>query len=245
MCGRFNFPTNPALVAAIFNVVRGMEAAREYRPRSNVAPTTRVVAFRSEEGERAFFLPKWGLIPSWSKDAKIAAQCINTRSESVETKPAFRSAFKKRRCVVLADGFYEWKKGAKPTDKQPYYISLKGGKRMPFAGLWETWNSPDGPVETCTICTTDANELMTPLHDRMPVILPEAVIDHWLDLDVSDAAELKPLLAQYPDDEMQFWPVSKRVGSVKNEDPHLTDPVEVDGAESPPAPKGQRNLFGA
>lgn len=221
MCGRFNFPTNPALVAEIFSVVRGMEAAREYRPRSNVAPTTRVLAFRIEEGARSFFLPKWGLIPSWSKDAKSAFKCINARSETVEKLASFRTAFKKRRCVVLADGFYEWRK----PDKQPFYISLKHGKRMPFAGLWETWNSPEGPLESCTICTTDANELMSELHDRMPVILPEAVIDHWIDPDVTDPDEVKPMLAQYDSDEMQFWPVSKRVGNVRNDDPHLTDPV--------------------
>lgn len=220
MCGRYNLRTNPAVFAEAFHVLRGLESLADFRPRSNVAPTTRVLAFR-DAGGREFFAPKWGLIPSWSKDAKMAASCINARSDTVDTKPAFRTAFKKRRCVVLADGFYEWRK----PDKQPFYISLTGGRPMPFAGLWETWNSPDGPLETCTICTTDANDVMSVLHDRMPVILPEAVIDHWLDPDVTDPAEIRPLLAQYPGEQIQFWPVSKRVGNVRNDGPDLPVPV--------------------
>jgi putative SOS response-associated peptidase YedK len=243
MCGRIVLRSSYARQREIFALTGEFHSDPDFRPRFNVAPTTRVMAFRQVEGQRMLFTPKWGLIPGWSKDAKIAAQCINARSESVDTKPAFRSAFKKRRCVVLADGFYEWKKGATPADKQPYYVSLRDGKPMPFAGLWETWNSPDGPLETCAICTTDSNALMSAVHDRMPVILPHAVIDHWLDPEISDAAELKPLLAQYPEDELQFWPVSKRVGSVKNDDQHLTDPVAEDAPAAPPSPKGQRSLF--
>jgi putative SOS response-associated peptidase YedK len=157
-----------------------------------VAPTQTVICVR-DGAEREFFQAKWGLIPSWAKDAKIGSSCINARSETIDTKPAFRRAFKKRRCLVLADGFYEWRK----TDKQPHNITLTSGPLF-LAGLWETWTSPEGPVESCTICTTEANEFMQALHDRMPVILPRALVDHWLDPTVTDRDELKPLLVQYP-----------------------------------------------
>lgn len=144
MCGRFTLRTNPREFAEIFAVARQLEG--EWWPSYNVAPTQNVVCIRDGE-EREFFKAKWGLIPSWAKDAKIGASCINARVETVDTKPAFRSAFKKRRCLVLADGFYEWRR----TDKQPYFISLKSGQPMTFAGLWEFWISPEGPVESCTL----------------------------------------------------------------------------------------------
>jgi putative SOS response-associated peptidase YedK len=143
--------------------------------------------------------------------------------ETVDTKPAFCSAFKKRRCLVLADGFYEWRM----ADKQPHYITLKSGQPMAFAGLWETWTSPEGPLESCTICTTDANDIMGQLHDRMPIILPRPVIDHWLDPDVTDPAELKPMLLQFPGEEMHSWQVSKAVGNVRNQGPSLIEPIDA------------------
>jgi putative SOS response-associated peptidase YedK len=176
-----------------------------------------------DSDQREFFTAKWGLIPSWAKDAKIGSQCINARVETVDTKPAFRSAFKKRRCLVVADGFYEWRN----TDKQPHYITLKSGQPMAFAGLWETWKSPEGPVESCTICTTDANNMMGRLHDRMPIILPRATVDHWLDPVVTDSEDLKPMLLQFPCDEMQSWPVAKAVGNVRNQGPALIAPIDA------------------
>ena len=190
MCGRFTLRTNPREFAEILAVVRQLED--EWRPSYNIAPTQNVVCVRDGE-EREFFKARWGLIPSWAKDAKIGSSCINARVETVDTKPAFRSAFKKRRCLVMADGFYEWR----PSDKQPFFISLKSGEQMAFAGLWESWKSPDGPVESCTICTTDANDMMGHLHDRMPIILPRHAVDHWLDPGVSDADELKPMLHEF------------------------------------------------
>jgi len=220
MCGRFTLRTNPREFAEIFSVIRQMED--EWRPAYNIAPTQSVVCVRDGE-QREFFKPKWGLIPSWAKDAKIGNSCINARVETVDTKPAFRSAFKKRRCLVMADGFYEWRR----TDKQPHFISLKSGEQMAFAGLWEFWKSPEGPVESCTICTTEANEMMGELHDRMPVILPHKAIDHWLDPRVNDPDELKPMLAKFPGDEMQAWPVGKAVGNVRNQGPELIEPVSV------------------
>ena len=220
MCGRINQHKNPAEFAELFSVVAGL--TDNWMPRYNLAPTQPALCVRDAE-QREFFQPKWGLIPSWAKDAKIGSSCINARVDTVDTKPAFRTAFKKRRCLVMADGFYEWRK----ADKQPHFISLRSGEPMSFAGLWETWNSPDGPLESCTICTTDANDMMGRLHDRMPVILPRGVVDHWLDTSVTDPAELKPLLMQYPGEHMQSWPVGKEVGNVRNQGPQLMAPIDV------------------
>jgi putative SOS response-associated peptidase YedK len=220
MCGRFNLFTNPRLFAEVFAVARTFDD--DWTPAYNIAPTQKVLCIRDGE-QREFFKAKWGLIPSWAKDAKIGNSCINARVETVETKPAFRSAFKKRRCLVMADGFYEWRR----SDKQPHFISLKSGEQMAFAGLWEFWKSAEGPVESCTICTTNAHDMMGQLHDRMPVILPRATIDHWLDPAVNDPAELKPMLTQFPGEEMQSWPVGKAVGNVRNQGPQLMEPVGV------------------
>src|SRR5580704_9395637 len=162
MCGRFNLFTNPRLFAEVFAVARTFDD--DWTPAYNIAPTQKVLCIRDGD-EREFFKAKWGLIPSWAKDAKIGASCINARVETVDTKPAFRSAFKRRRCLVVADGYYEWRK----SDKQPFYISAESGQPMAFAGLWEAWKSPDGPVESCTIITTEATDSMGELHDRMPV----------------------------------------------------------------------------
>ena len=219
MCGRFNLFTNPRLFAEVFAVARTFDD--DWTPAYNIAPTQKVLCIRDGD-DRELFKAKWGLIPSWAKDAKIGASCINARVETVDTKPAFRSAFKKRRCLVIADGFYEWRK----SDKQPHFISLKSGDQMAFAGLWETWKSPEGVVESCTICTTDANDMMGQLHDRMPVILPRPAIDHWLDPKVSDADELKPMLRQLPSEEMQSWTVGKAVGNVRNQGPALMEPID-------------------
>ncbi len=219
MCGRFNLKSNLSLIAEYFAVVRGF--IEPWSPRYNIAPTQNVLCVRDSD-QREYFYPKWGLIPSWSKDAKIASACINARVETVDTKPAFRTAFKNRRCLVIADGFYEWRIG----DKVPYNISLKSGKPMPFAGLWETWESPDGPVETCTICTTNANDMMGQLHNRMPVILPLEAIDLWLNPKITDAKKVKPLLLQYSSEDMQSWAVGKAVGNVRNQGPQLMEPID-------------------
>jgi putative SOS response-associated peptidase YedK len=220
MCGRFTLRTIPRDWAEVFAVVRQMEG--DWGPAYNIAPTQQVLCIRDRE-ERELFKAKWGLIPSWAKDAKIGSSCINARVETVDTKPAFRSAFKQRRCLVMADGFYEWRK----SDKQPHYISLKSGEQMAFAGLWQAWKSPDGWIDSCTICTTDAHDMMGQLHDRMPVILPRITIDHWLDLKVSDADELKSMLRQFPGEEMQSWAVGRAVGNVRNQGPKLMEPIDT------------------
>lgn len=224
MCGRFNQHVNPREWAAILGVAR--EFSQDWQPRYNIAPTQPVLCIR-DAAEREIFSARWGLIPSWAEDAKIGAQCINARTETIESKPAFRSAFKKRRCLVMADGFYEWQKDTPVKgEKQPHYISLRSREPMAFAGLWETWNSPDGPLASCTICTTDANDMMGRLHDRMPVILPRDMIDLWLNPKMTEPEELKPILQQLPSEHMQSWAVGKTVGNVKSQGPDLMKPIE-------------------
>jgi putative SOS response-associated peptidase YedK len=219
MCGRFNLRTNPSEFAKLFGVLG--DYSQPWTPRYNIGPTQPVLCVR-DGAEREFFMPKWGLIPSGAEDAKDAIQCINARSESIDTRPAFRSAFQKRRCLVIADGFYEWR----AADRAPHFISLISGQQMPFAGLWETWDSPDGPIETCTICTIAANRMLGKLHNRMPVILALDAIDLWLNPKITDAKKVKPLLRQCPGPELQIWEVSKAVGDVRNQRPELMEPID-------------------
>jgi putative SOS response-associated peptidase YedK len=189
-------------------------------PRYNIAPTQQVatVRARADAGRRELVPLKWGLIPSWAKDPKIATQCLNARGETVAEKPAFRSAFKRRRCLILADGYYEWT-GPKGK-KQPWRFRLRDNAPFAFAGLWECWQPQDGdPVETCTIVTTEANELAVKYHDRMPVILHPADYSRWLDPENQRVEELIPLLAPYPAEPMIAEPVSTLVNSARNESP--------------------------
>jgi putative SOS response-associated peptidase YedK len=182
-------------------------------PRFNVAPTQQVGVVRQPAGQRELVFMQWGLVPRWAKDPKIGSQMINARAETAAEKPAFRDAFRKRRCLVVTDGFYEWKKTGGKV-KQPYYIHTKDGKPFGFAGLWERW----GELESCTILTTSPNELCANVHDRMPVILGTADYDRWLDSSLSDPVELQPLLDSYPAEEMVAEPVSTHVNSVRNDD---------------------------
>ncbi len=191
-------------------------------PRFNIAPTQTVLAVRQEkdaDNPQGIFL-RWGLIPSWSKDKKMAASLINARADTVAEKPVFRAAFKRRRCLVLADGFYEWKKGAaKKAPKQPFHIRFKDERPFAFAGLWEFWKGEDEPepIESCTIITTDANETLAPLHDRMPVILEPRDYLRWLDPEPKDPAELKELLRPYAAKEMEAVAVNPIVNNSRNE----------------------------
>jgi putative SOS response-associated peptidase YedK len=167
---------------------------------------------------------QWGLIPSWAKDPKIGNKLINARAETLAEKPSFRNAFKRRRCLIIADGFYEWQKLEKR--KQPYYIKMQDGKPFAFAGLWENWKSPEGEeVISCTIVTTAANSLMEPIHDRMPVILSLDECDRWLDSSVSDPQVLQSLLKPYKSDEMQAISVSATVNNPANETAECINPL--------------------
>ena len=215
MCGRFALKAPPADIAAHF----GLDAVPETAPRYNIAPTQDILIvrhpWRAPEARLEAARVKWGLLPSWAKDASMAAKLANARGETVAEKPAFRSAFRRMRCLVPADGFYEWE--ATPSGKQPWFIRLKAGGLLAFAGLWEHWQAPDGtPLETATLITTDANALMRPVHDRMPVILQPADYAAWLGAQTK-AEDLKALLKPLPEDLMERYRVSRRMSNARNE----------------------------
>lgn len=230
MCGRVT--EAPALGwKDYYNVMQFDLWTKTIRPSYNVTPTQSLACIRQVDGERTAFVARWGLIPSWAKDTKIGASCSNARADTIETKPAFRSAYKKRRCLVVANGFYEWDQIKVEKPKQPYYFTLTGDRPMTFAGLWEWWRSPeDEEIESCTIVTCGPNGLMERYHDRLPVILPSDLWDVWLDPEV-EPGTLKDLLAPCDADELQVWPVSKQVNSTRGKDyhfgPECIEPIEV------------------
>jgi putative SOS response-associated peptidase YedK len=221
MCGRFTLTTDLDRLAEHF----AFHAAKlSYTPRYNVAPSQPVLTLIDAQEHRAGFL-RWGLIPSWAKDPGIGDRMINARAETVAEKPSFRRALQKRRCLVLADGFYEWKKEGKK--KTPMYIALKSHQPFGFAGLWETWKSPEGePIHSCTIITTTPNSLMESIHNRMPVILPREAETRWLDRTVEDPQSLLSLLTPYPAEAMVAYPVSQLVNSPRNDTPVCIEPME-------------------
>ena len=198
--------------------------------RFNIAPTQPIAAVRQlGPGEpRQLDALRWGLIPSWAKDPAIGNRMINARAETLAEKPAYRAAYRQRRCLVLADGFYEWQKTA--SGKQPYYIRLADDRPFAFAGLWERWQDKtlkDAPVlESCTIITTDANQLVQPIHDRMPVILAPEDYEQWLDPSLDAAEQLAPLLRSYPAEKMTAYPVSSLVNRPTNDSPECIQPQQ-------------------
>jgi putative SOS response-associated peptidase YedK len=215
MCGRFALYTDPIALAKKFQT----ENLLEMQPSYNVAPSQTIPIIRNEQGHRLLALAKWGLIPSWAKDIKIGYNTINARADTVAEKPSFRSAFQHRRCLIPADGYFEWQEIAGSKTKQPWYISLKNQEPMALAGLWEHWQGSDGSViESCTIIVTSGNELMQPIHDRMPVILSPEKWDIWLDTANINKQGLQTLLTQYPTDEMTAWRVSTQVNSPRHND---------------------------
>ena len=221
MCGRYTLRSNLKQLADLFHV--GDVHLPLFDPRYNIAPSQDVLAVRQPDGRELVEL-KWGLVPSWAQDPKIGYRMINARCESVAEKPSFRSAFKKRRCLIPADGFYEWQKRGK--EKQPYFIHLTDDQPFAFAGLWEYWERDGEIIESCTIITTEANELMRPLHDRMPVILPAESHDEWLDSDNQAMEDLPSLLKPYPSEEMDAYPITTYVNSPKNQGQECVAPVE-------------------
>jgi putative SOS response-associated peptidase YedK len=222
MCGRYNLRATPDQIREAFQLFREPDWPV---PRYNIAPTQTVLGIRFDENAtpREPVLLKWGLIPSWAKDTKIGNSLINARADTVATKPSFRSAFRRRRCLLPASGFYEWQK--RDDGKQPYQIGLKSGQPFAMAGLWEHWEGPDGPVESSSIITTDANELMEPLHNRMPVILRPDDYDAWLD-PASDPKTLQELLQPYPDDDLTAFPVSRAVNNPRNDRPECVEQLK-------------------
>jgi putative SOS response-associated peptidase YedK len=222
MCGRY------ALYGPVSRLREQFEVdfdEIDFRPHYNLAPMQHAPVIREvDRGERHVALLRWGLLPSWAKGPTIAARLFNARAETAATKPSFRAAFKARRCLIPADGFYEWAPAA-TGGKQPHFIRLASGAPMALAGLWEHWTAPAGEeVSTFTILTIDANERLAPIHDRMPVILPPETWSLWLN-PARTPAQVAPLLRPYPSDSMQLWPVSKRVGNVRADDPSLIELV--------------------
>ncbi len=221
MCGRAKLPDDVSEIKLDLKI--DWDEFGDYRPRWNAAPTTKLPVVVSRNGERVLTAMRWGLIPSWAKDIKIGYSTFNARAEAVDTKPAFRAAWQAgRRCLVIADGYYEWR----DADKQPFAVALGNRGPMTFAGLWECWRAPDGSdLKSFTIITTAANELLEPLHGRMPVLLPPDCWGRWLGETAAKDSELKGLLKPYPAAAMTFWPVDRRVGNVKNDSPDLFAPL--------------------
>jgi len=246
MCGRFVTASSPALIADRFAVDEvDATVTPDPEPDYNVSPRRNVLAVREREGQRVLSRLRWGLVPSWAKEVKIGDRMINARAETVASKPAYRRAFANKRCLIPADGFYEWKAGTaaggdKKPRKQPYFIHRKDGEPLAFAGLWEVWKVPDdrpdnekdlggddGWLRSCVIVTTTANELMAPIHNRMPVILPESAWERWLDPDEHDVDTLAELLVPADDALLEAYPVSTEVNNARNNGPELARAVVV------------------
>jgi putative SOS response-associated peptidase YedK len=247
MCGRYAVTTAPEAMRALFRYLD----QPNFPPRYNVAPTQPVAIVRMVEGKREFALVRWGLIPPWVKDPRGFSLLINARGESVLDKPAFRNAMKRRRCLFPADGFYEWKRDGER--KQPWFVRLKSGQPMAFAGLWETWSGPNGEeMETAAIVTTTASRSIAHIHDRMPVIVAPEAFDFWLDPNV-DARTAAAVIAPAPDAALEAYEVSSAVNRTANDSPSLLEPLrEPETVEAAPAaPKrkkekkddGQASLF--
>ena len=217
MCGRYVRTTPIEQFAKLFHA----EGHPECWPSYNIPPSTKVlVARNTPEGGRELAALKWGLVPAWSDEPKTEYSTINARAETVAQKPAFRSAFRHRRCLIASDGFYEWH--PQPDGhKQPYFIYLKDHAPFAFAGIWEHWEREGKTLDSCSIIVTTANTLMQPIHERMPVILSPDQYDAWMDPNVTDAEHLLPLLAPYPPEMMQLHPVKTTVNSPRNEGPEL------------------------
>ncbi|HEX8913218.1 MAG TPA: SOS response-associated peptidase [Humisphaera sp.] len=230
MCGRYTLSKLEQLLRQFPGIT---QLPDELRARFNIAPTQSVPVIANSHADRVG-MAHWGLVPSWAKDPSIGNRMINARAETLAEKPAFRSALRRRRCLVPADGFYEWQRHPDGKSKTPMFIRLKSGEPFAFAGLWEVWRDPEAgegeePLTSCTIVTTSPNALMEHIHDRMPVILPASAYAAWLDPKERDAADLVGLLKPFPAEQMQAHPVSRRVNTPANDDRHLIEEV---GAET-------------
>lgn len=238
MCGRFVSASPPDELARYFGA---QQPDHELEPNFNVAPTTEVYAVRAADGHRQMASMRWGLVPFWAKDRKIGSKMINARSESVLDKPAFRRAIRRRRCLIPADGFYEWAKVAGHKKKQPYFIHHQDDEPLVFAGIWERWSPPEdsedelvggGTLETCTILTCGPNETMAAIHNRMPVLLPPPVWDDWL-ADTEDLDAIAALMVPAPEGILTMHPVRDAVNSVRNNGAELLEverhPLVADG----------------
>jgi putative SOS response-associated peptidase YedK len=234
MCARITLTTTTTEIVDLFGLSYDLSQSRPQR--YNIAPSQAIPVVRVANGKRELADLRWGLIPHWADNPKTGG-FVNARAETVTEKPAFRDPFHRRRCLVPADGFYEWKHVGKK--KHPYFFRKAGGGLLAYAGVWDTWNGPDGPVETVAVLTVPANDLVKPLHDRMPAIITEDHFAEWLDPKESRAAKLLPLLVPYPVEKMESWAVSERVNTATEDEPALLLPVP-----EPPKPKWvQPSLF--
>lgn len=234
MCGRYRLSRRKQILEERF----GADGEGDWSPRYNIAPTQMVPVVRQhpKEPRRDLSLLRWGLIPSWSKDASGAARAINARSESVATLPAFRDSFRSRRCLIPADGFYEWQK--RGSAKQPYCFEVDDGELFAFAGIWDRWKDPGGQwIRSCSILTTTPNAVTSPVHDRMPVILDPDNYDLWLDPGMTDTAAVLEMVRPFDARRMRSYLVSARVNQVQNDDAECSTPATL-----PVTPQGE--LFG-
>jgi putative SOS response-associated peptidase YedK len=239
MCGRYAVTSAPEAIRALF----GYPEQPNFPPRYNVAPTQPIAIVRLMDGKRQFALVRWGLLPSWVKDPKNFTLLINARGESVIDKPAFSGAMKRRRCLVPADGFYEWK--AVGTRKQPYYVRAKSGQPLAFAGLWETWTGPNGEeLETAAIVTTRANRALADIHERMPVIVPPEAFNLWLDCANVDPETAAALISPASENLLDTYEVSTAVNRTANDGPELVEryaaPAQAEAAPQADTPRAKR-----
>ena len=222
MCGRFTLTVNPADLQDAF---ANFSFPTKFAPRFNIAPTQPVLAVPNDDKNEADFFV-WGLIPMWAKDPSIGSRLINARGETLAEKPSFRGSYRHKRCLILADGFYEWKAFGDRKTKTPYFIHMKDRQPFAMAGLWDSWESPDGSsIKTCTIITTTPNSLMEMIHDRMPVILHSRDYAKWLDAAPQTPENLQPLIKPFSADAMSAYPVSTLVNKPANDMPELVVPV--------------------
>ena len=231
MCGRYVSVSSPTILAERFHVEEVRTGATEAN--YNVTPRAEVPVVAESRGRRVLDLVRWGLVPSWAKDLSAGDRMINARAERLSTSNAFKRAFERRRCLVPADGFYEWQVVEGRKQKQPWFVRGRDGEPLAFAGLWEIWHDralgDDAPrIRSCTIITTEPNELMREIHDRMPAILPEPVWETWLDADNHDVQALGQLLVPLPSRELERWPITTLVNKPANNGPELLEPAPVD-----------------
>lgn len=219
MCGRFSLRVEMDELLSYYGLIQG---SFTFEPRYNIAPGQSITALIGTNDGRKLGPLKWGLVPSWATDERIGYKMINARAETLAEKPAFRQSFSSKRCIIPADGYYDWKKDT----KQPYRITMQDESLFSFAALYDSWVAPDGnKLHTCTIITTESNDMMSTIHDRMPVILPQEHHDTWLDRSITDTSLLQQLLIPFPSEQMNAYEVSPIVGNVNNDVPACIEPL--------------------